>query len=164
MRTSREDWKISLTLDDADHRLLSMLQKNGKASLQELAEVAGLSQSPCWRRIKRMEDAGLIRGYVARLDPKGLGLHALAYVFVTLMDHHEDTIATFGRLVETQERIVECASITGSADFILKVAAKDPEDLESFLMKGILSSGLVRESQTHFILRQTKSRSPWPLI
>ncbi|WP_153215862.1 Lrp/AsnC family transcriptional regulator [Tritonibacter litoralis] len=151
-------------MDDADHRLLAVLQNNGKASLQELAEAAGLSQSPCWRRIKRMEDAGLIRGYVARLDPKGLGLHALAYVFVTLIDHREETIAGFGRLVAREERIVECASITGSADFILKVAAKDPEDLETFLMKGVLATGMVRESQTHFILRQTKTRSPWPLL
>lgn len=164
MRYEREDWKISLILDDADHRLLAVLQTNGKASLHELAEAAGLSQSPCWRRIKRMEDAGLIRGYVARLDPKGLGLHALAYMFVTLMDHQEETIAAFNRLVAAEMRIVECATITGGADFILKVAAKDPEDLESFLMKGVLSSGLVRESQTHFILRQTKNRSPWPLI
>ncbi|WP_282078698.1 Lrp/AsnC family transcriptional regulator [Epibacterium ulvae] len=151
-------------LDIADRALLAHLQNDGKASLQDLADVAGLSTSPCWRRIKRLEELGLIKGYVARLDPKLLGLHALAYVFATLLDHREETIAAFSRLVETEVRIVECASVTGAADFILKVAAKDPEDLEHFLMRGILSTGLVRESQTHFILRQTKTRSPWPLL
>jgi DNA-binding Lrp family transcriptional regulator len=155
---------MSLTLGATDRKLLSLLQADGKASLQELAAAAGLSSSPCWRRIKRMEEAGLIRGYVARLDPKLLGLNALAYVFVSLVDHHEDTMGQFARLVGQEERIVECASVTGSADYILKVAAKDPEDLERFLMGGILASGLVRESHTHFILRQTKTRSPWPLI
>ena len=155
---------MSLKLDATDRKLLALVQEDGKASLQDLAEAAGLSPSPCWRRIKRMEEAGLIRGYVARLDPKLLGLHALAYVFVTLVDHHEDTMAQFSRLVGQEARIVECASVTGSADYILKVAAKDPEDLELFLMKGVLASGLVRESQTHFILRQTKTRSPWPLL
>lgn len=83
---------MSLTLGATDRKLLSLLQADGKASLQELAAAAGLSSSPCWRRIKRMEEAGLIRGYVARLDPKLLGLNALAYVFVSLVDHHEDTM------------------------------------------------------------------------
>lgn len=155
---------MPLSLDAADHRILAVLQKDGKASLQDIAHAAGLSNSPCWRRIKRLEEAGVIAGYVARLDPKALGLHALAYVFVSLVDHREDTIATFNRLIETEPRIVECASITGNSDFILHVAARDPEDLETFLMKGILASGLVRESQTHFILRRTKTRSPWPLL
>lgn len=155
---------MSLSLDLTDHKLLALLQEDGKASLQDLAEAAGLSPSPCWRRIKRMEEAGVIRGYVARLDPKLLSLHALAYVFVSLVDHHEETMAAFSRLVSQEPRIVECASVTGSSDYILKVAAKDPEDLERFLMRGVLASGLVRESQTHFILRQTKSRSPWPLL
>lgn len=111
-----------------------------------------------------MEEMGVIRGYVARLDPKLLGLNAMAYVFVSLIDHREETIQSFSRLVDAEVRIVECASVTGSSDYILKVAARDPEDLEVFLMRGILAAGLVRESQTHFILRQTKSRSPWPLL
>lgn len=155
---------MPLKLDSVDRKLLAHLQKDGKASVQELAAAAGLSPSPCWRRVKRLEEAGAIRGYVARLDPKKLGLDALAYVFVSLLDHREETIAGFARLVENEERIVECASVTGGSDFILKIAARDPEDLEVFLMRGILASGLVRASQTHFVLRRTKTRSPWPLL
>lgn len=155
---------MALDLDATDRKLLAHLQTDGKASLQDLSEAAGLSTSPCWRRIRRMEEAGLITGYTARLDPSKLGLRALAYVFVSLIDHREETIARFGQLVENEPRIVECSSVTGSSDYILKVAAEDPEDLERFLMRGVLASGLVRESQTHFVLRQTKTRSPWPLL
>jgi len=151
-------------LDAFDRKILSALQSHGKASVQDLADHVGLSASPCWRRIKRLEEAGVIRGYVARLDPKKLGLEALAYVFVSLIDHTEETIAAFDRLVSEEARIVECASVTGGSDYILKVAARDPEDLEQFLMRGVLASGLVRASQTHFVLRRTKTRSPWPIL
>ena len=151
-------------IDDVDRRILALLQRDGKASLAEIAEAAGISTSPCWRRIRRMEEAGIITGYVARLDPRAIGLHALAYVFVSLVDHREDTVTRFQRLIEAEGRIVECASITGGSDFLLKVAARDPEDLETFLMKGVLASGLVRASHTHFVLRRTKSRAPWPLL
>lgn len=155
---------MPLKLDSVDRKLLAHLQRDGKASVQDLAEAAGLSPSPCWRRVKRLEEAGAIKGYVARLDPKKLGLDALAYVFVSLVDHQEKTISQFAGLVEREERIVECASVTGGSDFILKVAARDPEDLERFLMRGVLGSGLVRASHTHFVLRRTKTRSPWPLL
>ncbi len=155
---------MPVLLDAFDRKILAQLQRDGKASVQSLAEAAGLSTSPCWRRIKRLEETGVIHGYVARLDPRKLGLDALSYVFVTLVDHAEETIAGFDQLVSREDRIVECASVTGGSDYILKVAARDPEDLERFLMRGILASGLVRASQTHFVLRRTKTRSPWPLL
>lgn len=153
-----------IDLDAVDRRLLAHLQKDGKASIGDLAQTAGMSTSPCWRRIKRLEDEGVIKGYAARLDPKKLGLNALAYVFVSLIDHREATVSGFLRLVEAEARIVECASITGASDFLLKVAAKDPEDLEGWLMKGVLATDLVRECHTHFVLRRTKTRSPWPVL
>lgn len=155
---------MPLKLDTVDRKLLAHLQKDGKASVQDLAEAAGLSPSPCWRRVKRLEEAGAIKGYVARLDPKKLGLDALAYVFVRLIDHQDETISRFAALVEREERVVECASVTGGSDYILMIAALDPEDLETFLSRGILASGLVRSSETHFVLRRTKTRSPWPLL
>lgn len=151
-------------LDSIDRALLDHLQRDGKASIQELAEGAGLSASPCWRRVRRLQDAGIITGYTVRLDPKQLGLNALAYVFVSLIDHREETMADFARLVTHEPRIIESASITGAFDYLLKVAARDPEDLERVLMQGILRSGLVRNSQTNFVLRHTKPTSAWPVI
>lgn len=155
---------MTLKLDRIDQHLLDHLQRDGKASIQDLAAAAGLSTSPCWRRVKRMEEGGLITGYAARLDPKLLGLNALAYVFVSLVDHRDATRRGFGQLVDAEPRIVECASITGDSDYLLKVAARDPEDLEHFLTTGILASGLVRDSETNFVLRRTKPTSPWPIL
>ena len=155
---------MTIELDATDRRLLSLLQKDGKASVGDLAAELGMSTSPCWRRIRRLEEAGVITGYSARLDPKKLGLNALAYVFVTLIDHREATLTGFLRMVEAETRIVECSSIPGACDFLLMVAARDPEDLEGWLMKGVLATDLVRESHTHFVLRRNKTRSPWPIL
>lgn len=152
-----------IDLDDADIRILTLLQADGKASIQEIAEKVGLSSSPVWRRIRRLEESGAIDHYAAILDRKALGLNAMAYVFVSLVDHSEKTITAFGKLVAAESRVVECASITGESDYLLKVAARNPEDLEQFLMKGILAAGLVRATQTNFVLRRTKSGPDLPL-
>ncbi|NUB44657.1 Lrp/AsnC family transcriptional regulator [Fertoebacter nigrum] len=150
-------------LDDADKRLLRQLQRDARISTQDLADRAGLSASPAWRRVKRMEDAGLIRKHVAMLDPKRLGLSAVAYVHVSLLDHSEPTMARFDDFVQHQDQVVECASITGSDDYLLKVYARDPEDLERFIMRKLLALGIVRSSTTNFVLRQTKYTTELPL-
>lgn len=151
------------SIDDTDRRLLRILQKEGRIAVQELAARAGLSTSPCWRRLRRLEADGVIAGYCARLDARALGLGARAYVHVSLIDHSEDTIARFDAFVDGEEQIVECASATGSDDYILKVVARDAEALEAFLMRRILGLGLVRSSTTHFILRERKSTTALPL-
>lgn len=150
-------------LDKFDKNLLSILQKNGKASAKELAEQTNLSVSPCWRRIKRLEDEGVIKSYVAVLDRRSLGLNTQAYVHISLIDHTGQTIEKFNQLVQSEDRITDCSTITGESDYVLKVVARDPEDLESFIMGRILQSGLVRSSMTNFILRNTKSGSALPL-
>lgn len=150
-------------IDSFDKALLSALQRDGKASTQDLAGKAGLSASPCWRRIRRLEEAGVIERYAAVLNPREVGLHALAYVHVSLIDHTEATIEKFNRFVQLADQIIECCSITGESDFVLKVAAPDPEGLEEFIMRGILGTGAVRASMTNFILRQTKSGMSLPL-
>ena len=150
-------------LDDFDKRLLRQLQRDARVTTQELADHAGLSASPGWRRVKRMEETGLIRKHVAMLDPKLLGLHAVAYVHVSLQDHAEATMARFDAFVQRQDQVVECASITGADDYMLKVYARDPEDLEAFIMRKLLALGIVRSSTTNFVLRQTKYTTELPL-
>lgn len=152
-----------LDLDEADRRLLAALQSDSRRSVQELAELAGLSPSPAWRRVRRMEEAGLIARHVALLSPARLGLRALAYVQVALTDHAEDTLTRFDRFVQTSPQIVECASITGESDYLLKIVAADPEALEHFLMRRLLATGLVRATSTLFALRQTKSTTALPV-
>lgn len=150
-------------LDRFERLILKVLQRNGRASTQELSEAVGLSASPCWRRVKRLEDDGYISRYAAILDGKKLGLRAFAHVQVSLMDHSESSIETLLGIVEASEQVLECSSITGDYDFILKVAATDPEALEHFIMHRILRSGVVRTTTTNFILRQLKVAGALPI-
>lgn len=150
-------------LDEFDRRILRALQQDGKQSLADLAAAVGLSTSPCWRRVKRLEEVGAIARYVAILDPAALGLGAMAWVQVSLTDHGEATIAAFDAFVAGEDRVVECASITGANDYMLKVVAHDPEELEQFLMAGLLRLGIVRGTMTHFVLRQKKYVTALPL-
>lgn len=152
------------TLDEFDKRLLRLLQRDNSLSTQALAEQAGLSASPSWRRVRRLHETGVIRKQVAMLDPRQLGLNAIAYLHVSLLDHTEATIARFDDFVQRHEQVVECASITGSNDYLLKVYARDPEDLEHFLMRQLLALGIVRSSTTNFVLRQTKYTTELPVF
>lgn len=150
-------------LDTYEEQILKHLQQDGRASTQELSDAVGLSPSPCWRRVKKLEEEGYITRYAAIVDGKKLGLGALAYVHVSLTEHSEASIEKFYNFVSTSERVIECASITGEFDFILKVAATDPENLEQFIMQRILRLGVVRTTTTTFILRQNKVAGPLPV-
>lgn len=150
-------------LDEYEKAILKALQHNGRASTQELSEAVGLSQSPCWRRVKRLEENGFITRYSAILDGKKLGLHALAHVQVSLLDHTQSSIDTFLDFVEENEQVLECSSITGDFDYILKVATKNPEALEEFIAQKLLRLGVVRTTTTIFILRQLKVSGSLPV-
>jgi DNA-binding Lrp family transcriptional regulator len=150
-------------LDAFEKLILKVLQRDGRASTQALSDAVGLSPSPCWRRVKRLEEDGFITRYAAILDGKKLGLHALAHVQVSLIDHDVSSISTFQDFVERNEQVLECASITGDFDYILKVAATDPEALERFIMHNLLRLGVVRTTTTAFILRQMKVSGALPV-
>ena len=150
-------------LDELDKHLLQLLQRNAKISTQDLADQVNLSVSPCWRRVRKLEDAGIIERYVTMLSRRKLGLNTLAFVHVSLIEHTEAAIKIFDDFVEQEDQIIECCSITGSDDYLLKVVAEDPEGLETFIMKKVLRLGIVRSSTTHFVLRQKKYRTELPL-
>lgn len=152
-----------IELTEADRRLLRLVQRDARASTQEMAEAAGMSSSPAWRRMKRLEETGVIRAHVALLDAGKIGLKARAYVQVSLTEHTEPTVAKFDALVRDEARIVECARVTGAFDYLLHVVTRDAEDLEAFLMRRLLASGLVRTATTSFVLRQTKATTELPL-
>ena len=150
-------------LDSFDRSILRVLQANGKIGIQDLAEKVSLSSSPCWRRVKKLEDSGVIDRYVAMLNPKALGLTAMAYVHIALLDHRQETIETLDNFVATQDQIIECSSITGSNDYLLKIIEADNESLEKFIMQRLLRLGIVRSSTTNLILRQQKYTTAVPL-
>ena len=150
-------------LDETDRRLLHLLQRDATLSTQELAERSGLSTSPAWRRVRRLTEEGVIARQVAIVPPARAGLHAMAYVQVSLMDHTEESLARFDRFVQSEEQVIECATITGVSDYLLKIVAADPEGLEHFLMGRLLALGIVRGTVTNFVLRQTKYTTAMPL-
>ncbi|MEP1522476.1 MULTISPECIES: Lrp/AsnC family transcriptional regulator [Ascidiaceihabitans] len=150
-------------LDPFEKLILKVLQRDGRASSQALSDAVGLSPSPCWRRVKRLEDEGFITRYAAIVDGKKLGLNALAHVQVSLINHDAVSIDKFHAFVETNDQVLECASITGDFDYILKVAATDPEALEHFIMSRLLRLGVVRTTTTNFILRQMKVSGALPV-
>ena len=152
-----------IELDNYDQSILRVLQSDGKIGNQELAKKVNLSNSPCWRRIKKLEDSDIINGYVAMLNSKALGLSAMAYVHIALLDHTQPTIETLDNFVAEQEQIIECCSITGSNDYVLKIIEKDTENLEKFIMQKLLRLGIVRASTTNLILRQKKYTTALPL-
>ncbi|MEJ2535415.1 MAG: Lrp/AsnC family transcriptional regulator, partial [Gammaproteobacteria bacterium] len=108
-------------MDRTDFRILDALQQDARLSSQALAERVGLSTSPCWRRLRKLEKAGVIRAQVALLDPERVGLHVTAIANVTLEDHHPDSVAEFDRIVKGRPEILECYATSGQYDYTLKV-------------------------------------------
>jgi len=150
-------------MDKLDKSILENLQRNGKISMQELAEATHSSSTMCWRRVKQLQEQGIITGYRATLDAKPMGLHAMAYIHIALTNHEEKNVRAFLDIVESNDQIVECSSITGDHDFILKVVAQSPEGLEQFIMKQLLKSGLIRQTRSNFVLSQAKVNGPLPM-
>lgn len=150
-------------LDTFEKLILKELQRDGRASTQTLSAAVGLSASPCWRRVKRLEDDGYITRYAAIVDGKKLGLHALAHIQVSLIDYDAASIDKFQAFVDSNDQVLECSSITGDFDYILKVAAKDPESLEQFIMQNLLRLKVVKTTTTTFILRQMKVSGALPV-
>jgi Lrp/AsnC family transcriptional regulator, leucine-responsive regulatory protein len=158
-------------LDKTDRKILSVLQSNGRLSNQEIAERVNLSASPCLRRIKQLEESGVIRQYVALLDPEKIGLGLLAYVNVRL-EKHSDTPgssarsprAAFAASVETWPEVVACYAMTGEMDYLLRVHVEDMEHFSHFMMETLLKHPVVLDVKSSFALQKVKDTTALPLV
>ncbi len=119
-----------MQFDAHDKALLRRLQDDGRATNAELAEAAHLSESACFRRVKALENAGVITGYAATVDPRAVGLSLTVYVSITLSSQAQDLLAAFETAVAKAPEIIECHLMTGQADYIIRVVASDVDDLE----------------------------------
>jgi Lrp/AsnC family leucine-responsive transcriptional regulator len=151
-----------MPLDTIDRRILAALQANARASLQEIGSAVGLSPSPCWARIKRMEEQGVIQGYTVRLDPQALGWHDTVMVQVTLDSHSDNTLEKFGEVLATIPEVVEAHLVSGEYDYLLRVVVKDTRDYERLLREKLYRIKGLRHSQSSFVLRTLK-RADLPL-
>ena len=150
-------------LDRTDLRLLALLQRAGRASNADLAAQVNLSPSACLRRIQRLESAGVVAGYAARLDPQALGLGLQAFVRVQLEKHGAPGIERFVRAVQDWDEVVACHALTGDMDYLLHVYVRDLEHFSRFLLDRLLDAAGVADVNSSFVLRTVKGFSGLPL-
>lgn len=152
-------------IDAIDQRILQALQADGRATYDELAQAVGLSASAVLRRVKRLEEAGVIAGYVALVDPGRVGLPLTAYISVRLAktSASRNPIDDFAAAVQTWPEVVECAALTGEMDYLLRVLVRDMAHHSRFIMDQLLRHPSVMDCKTSFQLRRLKGTTAVPL-
>ena len=163
MRNNMPTNKRNTGLDRIDRRILEQLQADGRLSNQELAERVSLSPSPCLRRVRALEGAGIIRGYAALLEPQKVGLGLLAYVTVKLEKRGKMPVDQFTRAVEGWPEVIACFSMTGDMDYLMRVQVTDLEHYSSFVMDRLLKQPGVIDIRTNFVLERIKETTALPL-
>lgn len=143
-------------IDETDRKILRALRADGRLTNLKLAETVGLSPTPCWNRVKALEEAGVIEGYAALLNQKALGLPDTVMIEVTLEHHDDDTLARFGEEISRLPEVVEAFLVTGEYDYLIKVAVAGTEGYEEFLRKRLYKLRGVRHSRSTFVLRRLK--------
>ncbi|ACX95029.1 Lrp/AsnC family transcriptional regulator [Halothiobacillus neapolitanus] len=153
-----------MTLDRYDRQILTLLQENGRLSNQELADAIGLSASPCLRRVRALEESGLILGYRALLDARKLGLNLVALLHISMDQHTPERFAHFEQQVARLPEVIECLLITGqTADYQLKVIVTDMDAYQILLLNQITRIEGVTGVQTSFVLRRVLDKTSLPI-
>ena len=143
-------------MDKIDRKILQILQADARASLQEIGRQAGLSASPCWERIRKMEQSGVIEGFTVRLNAQALGLNDTVMVQVMLDSHSDNTLEKFGETLAAIPEVVEAYLLSGEYDYLLRVAVKDTRDYERLLREKLYKIKGIRHSKSSFVLRTLK--------
>jgi len=154
---------MSYKLDNIDAKILHVIQHDAALSVAEIAEQVGLSSSPCWRRIKRMEEDGIIKQRVTRLSRQKLGLDFEVFVAVKLAMPNKENMEKFERAIQSMPEVVQCAVVTGAVDYMLRIVTSDMHAYDRFLREKLLSFSLVSDVQSRIALRQAKDTTALPL-
>lgn len=152
-----------ILLDRHSRAILAELQRDARQTVQQLAERVGLSATPCWKRVKQMEAAGVIRGYTALVDRDKVGLGLRVVVEANLQPHGEAEVRRFEQAVADSPQIVQCVSTTGQADYILTVLARDIRQYEQFLHDTLFKLPGITHVRSSIVLREVKSEVRLPL-
>jgi Lrp/AsnC family leucine-responsive transcriptional regulator len=154
-------------LDAVDRRILRVLLTHGRSTFDDLASQVGLSASTVLRRVKRLEDAGVIVGYAAQVAPERVGLGLTAYINVRLEKHTEvhkrNPMDLFAASVQAWPEVAECCSLTGEMDFLLRVVVRDMAHYSRFIMESLLKHPSVQDCKTSFVLQRVKGTTALPL-
>lgn len=150
-------------LDDIDRRLLAALQENGRLTATELADRVGLTVSPCLRRLRLLEEAGIIRGYAALIDQKKVGLPVSVFVSIKLERQSEEAMRAFEDAIRSAPEVLECYLMTGPRDYLLRVVASDLEDYERFVKARLTRIAGIANIESSFALGQVKHTGALPI-
>ncbi|MGN6356499.1 MAG: Lrp/AsnC family transcriptional regulator [Novosphingobium sp.] len=155
--------KKIVKLDALDRRILAQLQRDASLSNAELAERVGSSGPSCWRRIRQLEDAGVLKGAVRLADAELLGQSVNVLCQVRMRDYSAECVERFEELVQRNDRIMECYSISGDWDYLMRIVASDVADYEQFLMRVMLKHPSIAGASSHFALSITKYQTALPV-
>lgn len=149
--------------DDTDRRILRAIQSDNSRSTADLAELVGISQPSCWRRVQRLRDTGVIRGEVAVLNREKLGLGTTVYALVKLSTVGRANLAGFSDAIRSLPEVVECHVIMGMADFLLKIVTQDIHAYERFFFDRLSAIEGVQDVTSSVVLSEIKASSGWPI-
>jgi Lrp/AsnC family leucine-responsive transcriptional regulator len=150
-------------LDAIDRKILSYLQSDGRITMQELADKVGLSVSPCHRRVKLLEERGVITRYIATVDQKSLGLHVSVFISIKLARQKEEDLDRFAKAISTWDEVLECYLMTGNRDYLLRVVAADLSSYEAFLKNKLTRLDGIASIESSFALSQVKYSPALPV-
>ncbi|WP_184545619.1 Lrp/AsnC family transcriptional regulator [Mucilaginibacter sp. FT3.2] len=150
-------------LDNTDISILKLLQENARLTNQEIADKLHKTASPIYRRIKRLEEEGFIKKYVAVLDAKKIERSLIAFTHIQLKDHSQDSLRNFEKAIIQFPEVLECYHMSGIYDFILRVAVKDLETYHQFLMNDLFHIMAIGSVQSTFVMKQSKHEAAFPI-
>ena len=150
-------------LQNTDVAILGMLQRDASISTGAIAERLNLSQSPCWRRINRIEQAGLIRKRVALLDRKALGMEVVVFATVSLTANGRQNLEAFETEITAHPEVMECYTMAGIWDYMLKIVARDIAHYEDFVRNTLTTNASIRELHSHMAVTEIKNSTELPL-
>lgn len=150
-------------LDEIDRRILASLQENGRMTNVEVAERAGITAPPCLRRVRALEEGGVIRGYHADVDPASLGYTITVFALVSLKSQAEDDLQTFEQHIAKLPEVRECFMLNGEIDFVLRVVAQDLQSFQRFLTSHLTPAPNVASVKTSLVIRKSKNDPGVPI-
>jgi Lrp/AsnC family transcriptional regulator len=152
-----------ITLDAWEVKILQVLQTDADLSVADLAQRIGLSQTPCWRRIKRLKDIGVIRRTAAILNRHTLGLEFVSYTYVKLALPSRDNMIAFEDAIQQWPEVTLCEKVTGAVDYLIKVVCPNIQDYDAFLRDKLLALSLVADTQSRIVVSTIKDETSLPL-
>lgn len=154
---------MSESLDRYDRHILRILQADGRISNQQLADEVGLSTAACWRRVKALDERGILKRYTTLVDPEALGYNLCVFMMVTLLRHSKDSAAEFEDAVKSCPEVLQCYAVTGNADFVLRVVIPSMSAYDRFLNDKIFTLPGVSQVKSNFALREVKYETAIPV-